>query len=67
MKLTVDHNLNHFVLIDKGKTEHTIDCFEASKLYYSKGATFTDTAKTALEELEYEEAMAHYLNLKEKK
>jgi hypothetical protein len=67
MKPTVDYNLNTFVLIDSSKTEHTIDCFEASKLYYSKGATFTDTATDALKELEYEEAIAHYLNLKEKK
>ncbi len=64
MKLTIDHNLNHFVLIDKSKTEHTIDCFEASKLYYSKGATFTDTATDALLELQYEEAIAHYLGEK---
>ena len=61
MKPIIDHNLNHFVLIDKSKTEHTIDCFEASTLFYNKEATFTNTAKTALKELEYEEAITRYL------
>ena len=65
MKLTVDHNLNHFVLIDKSKTEHTIGYSEASKLYYSREVTFTDAAADALLELQYEEAITHYL--KEKK
>ena len=57
MKPTVDYNFSHFILTDANKTEHMINYDHASQLYYNKEVTFTNTAKKALEEIQYEEAI----------